>query len=239
MCVYVSGSNAIISITHAGLAGGRSSHCERLSQNELLSSLALTQSATGKCRRCWNWNWSWRRRRRRHTHVTFIEQCPTRSQRRGPHADNICADICALQSAVSCAQNVAILVSRFVIPPPLSSLLCSLSCLRHRHHRSMEWDTIFLSSANSRWQQGGAGKRDLHTESHLSALAAILTGPWQTIRLSIVNWAKWQTDWPACLPPDTFLPFPSPSSSQSVFIRPTCYAWLVDCFSFSLFAHFR
>lgn len=117
MCVYVSGSNAIISITHAGLAGGRSSHCERLSQNELLSSLALTQSATGKCRRCWNWNWSWRRSRRRHTHVTFIEQCPTRSQRRGPHADNICADICALQSAVSCAQNVAILVSRFVIPP--------------------------------------------------------------------------------------------------------------------------
>lgn len=146
MCV--SGSNAVISITHAGLAGGRSSHCERLSQNELLSSLALTQSATGTARSCWNWNWNWNGNwswRWCHTHVTFIEQCPTRSQRRGPHADNICADICALQSAVSCAQNVAILVSRFVIPPP------SLSCLRHHHHLGMEWDTIFLSCANSRW----------------------------------------------------------------------------------------
>lgn len=91
------------SISYAGLARSGSAHCERLSQNELLSSLPHAQSAAGQWKR-----WCGRGNR---TYVTLIEQCTTRTERRGPHADNICADIRALQSAVSCAQNVAILVS--------------------------------------------------------------------------------------------------------------------------------
>lgn len=109
-------------LIRTGVPGGRSSHCQCLPQDELLPPRPRPSPAGGQRL---SGRWQRRRRGRSHPHVPLVQQRPTRPARRCPHADNIRADIRPLQSAVSCPQNVAVLVSSpFLHPPPIITIQC-------------------------------------------------------------------------------------------------------------------
>jgi len=102
-------------LIRTGVPGGRSSHCQRLPQDELLPPLPCASPAVRSL--LWG-RWCGRGRGRRCLpHVPLVQQCPASPARSRPYADNIRADIRPLQSAVSCPQNVAVLVSS----PPIKT----------------------------------------------------------------------------------------------------------------------